>query len=102
MSDSDFHVWYTVAKPKGGKWYQARLVRVNEADLHGVQIHLAEVMTSRRVTNEALAEAIGVSPNNLSRLKNGDVELLRLTTLAAICRELKCQPGDLLTYIDTE
>lgn len=65
-----------------------------------IQIHLAELMARHRVTNEALAEAIGISPNQLSRLKNVDVSFIRLTTLAAICRELKCQPGDLLTYIE--
>lgn len=63
-----------------------------------IRIHLAELMARHKVTNEALAEAIGISPNQLSRLKNGDVSFIRLTTMAAICRELKCQPGDLLTY----
>lgn len=63
-----------------------------------IRIHLAELMARHRVTNEALAEAIGLSPNQLSRLKNGAVAFIRLTTLAAICTELKCQPGDLLTF----
>lgn len=67
---------------------------------HGVTIHLAELMARHRVTNAALAEAIGISPNNISRLKNGDVAFIRLETMGAICRELKCQPGDLLTYTD--
>lgn len=65
-----------------------------------IRIHLAELMARHRVTNEALAEAIDISPNQLSRLKNGDVAFIRLTTMAAICRELKCQPGELLTYHD--
>lgn len=64
---------------------------------HSIQIHLAELMARHRVTNEALAEAIGISPNQLSRLKNGDVSFIRLTTLDAICRELKCEPGELIT-----
>lgn len=63
-----------------------------------IRIHLAELMARHRVTNEALAEAIGLSPNQLSRLKNGDVAFIRLTTMAAICRELDCTPGELLTY----
>jgi putative transcriptional regulator len=66
-----------------------------------IRIHLAELMARHRVTNEALAETIGISPNQLSRLKNGDVAFIRLTTMAAICRELDCQPGDLLTYISS-
>jgi putative transcriptional regulator len=64
---------------------------------HSIRIRLAELMARHNVTNEALAEAIGISPNQLSRLKNGDVSFIRLTTLDAICRELKCTPGDLLT-----
>lgn len=63
-----------------------------------VRIHLAELMARRNVTNVALADAIGISVNNLSRLKNGDITFIRLETMASICRELKCQPGDLLTY----
>lgn len=59
-----------------------------------VRIRLAALMADRRVTNEAL----GISANQLSRLKNGDVAFIRLTTMAALCRELQCQPGDLITY----
>lgn len=64
-----------------------------------VRIHLAELMARRRVTGTALADAIGLSTNQFSRLKNGDIAFIRLETLAAICRELQCQPGDLLTYV---
>jgi putative transcriptional regulator len=64
-----------------------------------VRIHLAELMARRRVTGAALADAIGLSTNQFSRLKNGDIAFIRLETLAAICRELQCQPGDLLTYV---
>lgn len=66
--------------------------------VESIQIHLAELMLRRRVSNEALADAIGISPNSVSRLKNGDVSFVRLSTLLALCRELQCQPGDLLTY----
>lgn len=59
-----------------------------------VRIRLAALMADRRVTSEAL----GISANQLSRLKNGDVAFIRLTTVAALCRELQCQPGDLITY----
>jgi putative transcriptional regulator len=63
-----------------------------------IRIHLAELMARHNVTNVALADAIGIRAKDLSRLKNSDVTFIRLTTLAAICRELQCQPGDLLTY----
>lgn len=66
-----------------------------------IRIHLAELMARRKVSNEALADATGISPNSVSRLKNGNVAFIRLETMAAICRELACQPGDLLTYTDS-
>lgn len=64
-----------------------------------IRVNLAELMARHKVTNIALADAIGIRAKDLSRLKNGDISFIRLTTLAAICRELDCQPGDLLTYI---
>lgn len=73
------------------------MTAAQETETHSIEIHLAELMARHRITNEALAEAIGISPNQLSRLKNGDVAFIRLTTMDAICRELECQPGDLLT-----
>lgn len=65
-----------------------------------VHIRLAELMARHNVTVVALADAVGISVNNLSRLKNGDITYIRLDTLGAVCRELKCQPGDLLTYCE--
>jgi putative transcriptional regulator len=67
-------------------------------DTSRVHVHLAELMARHNVTVVALADAIGSSVNSVSRLKNGDVTFIRLETLGAVCRELKCQPGDLLTY----
>lgn len=63
-----------------------------------VRVHLKEMLARRGVAGVALAEAIGIHPTNLSRLATGNVSFVRLDTLAAICRELDCQPGDLLTY----
>jgi putative transcriptional regulator len=65
-----------------------------------IHLRLAEVMAQRRVTNEALAEQIGLSANQLSRAKNGAIKYIRLDTLARMCRELDCQPGDLLVYVE--
>ena len=49
-----------------------------------------------------LAKAIGITPANLSILKNGKAKAVRFTTLEALCRELKCQPGDILEYVPEE
>ena len=52
--------------------------------------------------NLELAERIGITNANLSILKTGKAKAVRLTTLDAICRELGCQPGDILEYIPDE
>jgi len=49
-----------------------------------------------------LAERIGLTPANLSILKTGKAKAIRFTTLEAICRELGCQPGDILEYREEE
>lgn len=68
------------------------------ADGPGVRVHLAEVMARRSVNVAELAERVGVHPNNITRFKNGHADGVRWKTLGALCRELECQPGDLLTY----
>ena len=45
-----------------------------------------------------LAQRIGLTPANLSKLKTGKIKAIRFSTLEALCRELECQPGDLLEY----
>lgn len=54
-----------------------------------------------RLTYRELAGRVGISPENLSLLVNGKFASLRRTTLDALCRELDCQPGDLLRYVET-
>lgn len=49
-----------------------------------------------------LSQRIGISMTNLSLLKTGNVKAIRFSTLAAICRELGCQPGDILEYTDSD
>ena len=57
-----------------------------------------DVMLARRKMGVGeLAEKIGITPANLSVLKNGRAKAIRFSTLEAICRELGCQPGDLFT-----
>lgn len=60
--------------------------------------HLDDLLHERRMTAVELAEKVGIHPNNLSQLRQGRFSMLRRTTLVGLCRELQCQPGDLLTY----
>lgn len=63
-----------------------------------VVITLDMVLAQRKLSSKALALAIDITPQNLSLLKRGKVKSLRLDTLDALCRQLSCQPGDLLAY----
>jgi putative transcriptional regulator len=59
-----------------------------------------DVMLARRKwKSKDLARAVGITEANLSLLKSGKVQGVRFATLEAICRELDCQPGDLLEYV---
>jgi putative transcriptional regulator len=55
-------------------------------------------MAKRKISSGELAEKIGISQANLSILKTGKAKAVRFSTLEAICRELDCQPGDILEY----
>ena len=55
-------------------------------------------MARRHIGAGELAEKIGITPANLSILKNNKAKAVRFSTLEALCRELDCQPGDLLEY----
>lgn len=61
-------------------------------------INVDVMMAKRKMPLGELAERIDISPANLSILKNGKAKAIRLSTLEAICRELDCQPGDVLEY----
>ncbi|MEO3822354.1 helix-turn-helix transcriptional regulator [Actinomadura sp. B10D3] len=67
-------------------------------DPHHISVHLDTLLADRGMTLTELAERVGVTPVNLSILKNGRAKAIRFTTLSALCRELDCQPGDLLTH----
>jgi putative transcriptional regulator len=56
------------------------------------------MMAKRKMSLKDLAEKVGITMANLSILKNGKAKGLRFNTLEAICRELDCQPGDILEY----
>ncbi len=66
----------------------------------GVVVKLASVMQKRRISLGELAERVGITPANMSILKTGKGKAMRFSTLEAICRELRCQPGDILEYVD--
>jgi len=63
-------------------------------------VNLDVMLAKRKVRSKELAEAIGITEQNLSILKTGKAKALRLTTLNAICNYLDCQPGDILEYRD--
>ena len=64
-------------------------------------LRLDRIMAERKVSLTELSERVGISMANLSNLKTGKVRAIRFSTLDAICRELHCQPGDLLEYDET-
>jgi putative transcriptional regulator len=63
-----------------------------------IVVKLDDLLYERRMTLTELAERIGITLANLSILKTGKAKAMRFSTLEAICRELGCQPGDLLGY----
>ena len=64
-----------------------------------IQVELDVVLASRHMSLTELSERVGITVPNLSNLKTGKAKAIRFTTLAAICRELECQPADLLRYV---
>jgi putative transcriptional regulator len=65
-----------------------------------IRIKLDHLLLDRRITLTELAGRIGITIANLSVLKTNKARAIRLSTLEAVCRELKCQPGDLLEWTD--
>ena len=63
-----------------------------------ITVRLDDVLNKRRMTLTELSERINLTLANVSILKTGKAKAIRFSTLAAICRELDCQPGDLLGY----
>ncbi|RHR24180.1 transcriptional regulator [Clostridium sp. AF19-22AC] len=63
-------------------------------------LRLDRVMADRKISLKELAEKVGITNVNLSNLKTGKVKAIRFSTLEAICKELKCQPGDILEYVE--
>lgn len=68
----------------------------------GIIINLDVMMAKRKISLQDLAEKVGITNANLSILKNNKAKAIRFSTLEAICRELNCQPGDILEYVDDD
>ncbi len=65
-----------------------------------IQVKLEERLRERKMTLTELSERVGLTLANLSILKTGKARAIRFSTLEAICRELECQPGELLGYVE--
>jgi len=63
-----------------------------------IVLRLDRMMVERKMSLNELAERVGISHVNLSKIKNNRVTAVRFSTLAAICEALDCEPGDLLEY----
>ena len=65
-------------------------------------VNLDVMMAKRKIALNELSGKIDITPANLSILKTGKAKAIRFSTLEAICKELNCQPGDILEYQDEE
>lgn len=63
-------------------------------------VRLDRMMADRKISLNDLSDRVGISIVNLSNLKTGKVKAIRFSTLSGICKELKCQPGDILEYVE--
>ena len=65
-----------------------------------IRINLDIMMATRKIGLTELASRVDLTPANLSILKNGKGKAVRFSTLDRICKELNCQPGDILEYVE--
>jgi putative transcriptional regulator len=65
-------------------------------------VNLDMMLAKRKMTSLELSQRIGITPANLSILKTGKAKAIRMSTLDMICRELQCQPGDLLEFTEDD
>ncbi|KAF2518871.1 helix-turn-helix transcriptional regulator [Flavobacterium salilacus subsp. salilacus] len=63
-------------------------------------INLDVMLAKRKMRSNELAERVGITTANLSILKTGKAKAIRFSTLEAICKELDCQPGDIMEYVE--
>ncbi len=67
-----------------------------------IRVNVDVMMAMRKIGAGELADKIDITPANLSILKNNKAKAIRFSTLNAICKELNCQPGDILEYVPDE
>ena len=67
-----------------------------------IRVDLDVMMAKRKMSLTELSSKVGITMANLSILKNGHAKAVRMSTLEAICRVLRCQPGDILIYEETD
>ncbi len=65
-------------------------------------VNLDVMMAKRKISLNELSERVGITKANLSILKTGKAKAIRFSTLLAICKELQCQPGDILEFREDE
>ena len=65
-------------------------------------LRLDRVMADRKMSLNELADKVGISNVNMSKIKTGKISAIRFSTLNGICRVLGCQPGDVLEYIEDD
>ena len=65
-----------------------------------IEIRLDHMLLERKMTLTELAQRVGITVPNLSILKTGKARAVRLSTLDAVCRELQCQPGDIIVWVE--
>lgn len=65
-----------------------------------IVVNLDVMLAKKRMTSLELAEKVGITQANLSILKTGKAKAVRFSTLDSICKELNCQPGDILQYVE--
>ena len=84
-------------------WYSDQYKHKHEGGgTMAIIINMDVVMAKRKMTLTELAERVDITPANLSILKTGKAKAVRFSTLEAICRELECQPGDIIEYSRTD
>lgn len=67
-----------------------------------IVVNLDVMLAKRKMSSGELAERVGITPANLSILKTGKARAIRFSTLESICKELSCQPADILEYREEE
>jgi len=67
-----------------------------------IEVRLDVLLAERKIPSNILAEKIGINVCNFSKLKTGKIKAIRFSTLENLCRELKCQPGDILIYKESK